>query len=154
MEKADNCLSNFSVSYEEFLLDQQAGSIEVDDSLTDFSFALIFKSLIEFPVDKKKLPAKSAFNPHLANNCAKGCYNVYQLNSSTLRWSAYEPSEGLRAHDNSSSFQLTLKVSISQKLKFKCMIFCFRLIHAMMEVMNIATSPNLGTQLTLLHLTF
>lgn len=112
-----SCLSNFHViNYESFIATQQPGSVSIDGTSTNFSFALIFKSLVEFKVSSKKLQGAEAFDPAIAHNCSvspkEGCYNVYHLNNTDLIWSSYNPSEGLRAHDSNGSLILHLKVSV------------------------------------------
>ena len=112
-----DCVSNFHVNYANFASNQQPGSVSIDGALTNFSFGLIFKSLVEFKVSTKKLPAAGAFHPQVAYNCSENkpddCpYHVYQLNNSNLSWSSYDPSEGLSAYDKNGSLMLNLKVSI------------------------------------------
>ena len=113
-----NCLSNFKVNnYQDFNVNQSTGSVGIDGVEDNFSFALIFKNLIEFSVNKKKLPALKAFNPEIARNCTmdstKCPYHVYHLNNKSLIWSPYSSSDGgmLRAFDKNSSFFMNLKVS-------------------------------------------
>ena len=113
-----SCLSSFKVNnYTKFMSDQDPGSVSMDGTSSNFSFALIFKNLIEFQVNPKKLPAVKAFSPEIAQNCSKDpnstkdCYNVYPLNKH-LNWSSYAPFDGgiMRAYTNSSFF-MNLKVS-------------------------------------------
>lgn len=120
---SENCLSNFHVKdYTSFMATQQPGSVSIDGTSTNFSFALIFKSLIEFKVSAKKLQGAEAFDPEFAYNCSvspvkrQGCYNVYQLNNTHLNWSSYDPSEGLRVHDDNGSLILHLKVKCFLKM--------------------------------------
>lgn len=112
----NNCLSHFHVhNYTEFRDNQEPGSVSINGTSTNFSFALIFKSLVEFKVSTRKLQGARAFNPNLAHNCSEnpgldGCYYVYQLHSSNLDWSSYDPSVGLSATND--TLLLHLKVSI------------------------------------------
>ena len=118
-----NCLSNFKVnSYQNFSINQSYESVSIDGVEDNFSFALIFKNLIQFPVDPKKLPALKAFNPGVVKNCLNQAtsknqtcsYHIYPLNNGNLNWSSYAPSEGgiLRAHARNSSFFMNLKVRL------------------------------------------
>ena len=115
----NNCVSSFRVNnYQKFMSDQEPGSVSIDGVSSNFSFALIFKNLVEFKVNPKKLPAVKAFDPDLARNCSldpnatKDCYHVYHLNNPNLNWSSYAPFDGgiMRAYTNSSFF-MNLKVS-------------------------------------------
>ena len=117
----NNCLSSFKVNnYQKFMSDQESGSVSIDGVSNYFSFALIFKTLVEFPVNPKKLPAVKAFNPDLAKNCSmdpnatEDCYHVYHLDNSNLNWSSYAPFDGgiMRGYTNSSFF-MNLKVSFN-----------------------------------------
>ena len=156
---SENCLSNFHVlNYTSFNATQQPGSVSIDGTSTNFSFALIFKNLIEFKVSAKKLQAAGAFDPEFAHNCSissenrKDCYNVYQLNNTHLNWSSYNPSEGLRARDSNGSLILHLKVSVSQDVGM--MLLYVRLLHEMMKIMNMTMLQSLGIQQILPHLTY
>lgn len=112
----NNCVSNFHVhNYTEFQSNQTAGSVSIDDVSTNFSFALIFKSLIEFKVSTRKLPATSAFHPDQLQDCCdqKNCY-LYHLNNDNLTWTTYDVnvSRGMKAKDAHSDFTVTLKVRV------------------------------------------
>lgn len=110
------CLSNFHVNdYTGFISDQEPQSISIDNATTGFSFALIFKTLVEFKVSTKKLQGAGAFDATIAHNCSQDprpdCpYYVYHLNNANLNWSSYDVSEGLRAYDTNGSLILHLKV--------------------------------------------
>lgn len=123
----NSCNSSFKVNdYQQFMSDQGAGSVSIDGVSSNFSFALIFKSLIEFKVSTRKLPAVKAFNPDLVQNCSidpnatKDCYHVYDLNSTNLNWSSYAPFDGgiMRGYTNSSFF-INLKVSLYSEVERK-----------------------------------
>ena len=121
ISRSYNTSHDFNANCPNFMTNQQPGSVTIDGALSNFSFALIFKNLIEFQVNARKLPAVKAFKPDLARNCSNktnplnvtGCYNIYRLNNSNLNWSSYEPSEGgiMRGYDTNSSFFMNLKVS-------------------------------------------
>jgi len=120
IKNKNDCTSNFHVNnYKEFLTHQTAGSVSIDDVTDNFSFALIFKSLVEFKVNTKKLPTTSAFHPDQLQKCydERNCH-VYYLNNNDLKWSSYDPDMGIKAKDDTSDFTVTLKVRIFSKLFF------------------------------------
>lgn len=104
-----NCNSAIHVTdYSEFKNHQSPGSVKIDGAINNFSFALVFKTIIDFPVDKKKLPSTGAFKPFKNN------YTFYDLSDEALQWSSYSFYNGTRGMDTSdrSNMSVTFLVSI------------------------------------------
>jgi len=141
---SSDCTSSIHVNdYSEFKNHQSPGSVSIDGAKSNFSFALVFKSIIDFQVDSKKLPTTSAFNPN---------QNYYtSVDLSDLSWSPYSFHDGTIGMDV-TNMSVTLLVSVLHAdMTYHVLI---RSHHELMIVMKKAMHRSPGSPLTQSRLTW